>query len=694
MLILAFPLMVGIAVSWLCGIQMFAAMLLLALSAVAMTVALLWQSGARWLFGSTLIVAFFALGVFSETIDRRQFELQWSGAKGCYEAVLLEAPHVGGKATRVRAVATRLGRDSIRGARREGVVYLYFENSVELESLTVGNRLYFEGKVQSPRNEGNPAEFDTEHYMYVQGVTGTAYLARRGWRLRKDAPLTLPMRAMLLREKVVALYSSLDIAPESQAILSALTVGEKRDLSKGVRNLYAAVGASHVLALSGLHLGILYMVLTLLFPVGGSRLLRALREGVILVVLWGFAAVAGFAPSVVRAALLFTLMSVSRCMQRDGSSMNSLAFAALVMLVINPRWLFDVGFQLSFSAVFSILLLVPRLDNLLGAHRWGTVYRYVAGIISVSMAAQIGTLPLVWYYFGAFPLYFLVTNFVVVPSAFAVMLLAVLLLLFCPIELVRNGIAVVLDNLISVVNFLLRQIESLPSSSVELPYIDAWGAYAVAVALIAVLYAVASRRWRFITVAAAAVLPLAGRLLYVSHRNVEPHIIFYNSKGFSAMQIVASRSCSYLVSSYPQMEVDVQYIAEPYWRREQMDEPRLLPYCCYSNYSDGNVALERGLVTFAGRRVKVISDEEWNGATLMQPVDCILLCRGFSGSIKELLVRYPSKFIIMDATLYAGSIMRIQRECRQLGVRCINLRETGARKLLVNGGGVRLVPVE
>lgn len=694
MLILAFPLMVGIAVSWLCGIQMFAATLLLVLTTVAVVSAFFLQGSARWLFGATLIVAFFALGVFSEVMDRSRLEPQWSGAKGRFEAVLLEAPHVGGKATRVRAVATRLGRDSIRGARREGIVYLYFENSVELESLTVGNKFYFEGKVLPPRNAGNPAEFDTEHYMYVQGVTGTAYLTRKGWTLRKDAPLTLQMRAMLLREKISGLYSSLSIAPESQAILSALTVGEKRDLSKGVRNLYAAVGASHVLALSGLHLGILYMVLTLLFPVGCSRRLRVLREGVILVVLWGFAAVAGFTPSVVRAAVLFTLMSLARCMQRDGSSINSLAFAALLMLVVCPRWLFDVGFQLSFSAVFSILLLVPLLDKLLGVHKWGTIYRYIAGIISVSIAAQVGTLPLVWYYFGAFPLYFLATNFVVVPSAFLIMLLAVLLLLFYPIELIRNGIAVVLDNLIYVVNYLLRQIESLPLSSLELPYINAWGAYAVAVALVAALYAVIKRKWSFIAVSALVALPLVGHLLYMRLSTVEPHIIFYNSSGFSAMQLVASRGCSYLVSSYPQWEVDAQYIAESYWKREQMNEPRLLPYCCYNNYSDGNVTLDAGLVAFAGCRVKVVADEEWKEDTLIQPVDCVLLCRGFSGSIKELIARYPSKFILMDATLYAGSLKRIRRECRQQGVRCINLRETGARKMLVDCKGVRLVPVE
>ena len=344
--------MVGIAVSWLCGIQMFAAKLLLALSSVAVIAAFLWQGGVRWLFGATVTVAFFALGVFSEVLDRRQSEPQWIDAKCCYEAVLLEAPHVGGKATRVKAIATRLGRYSIVDARREGVVYLYFENDVSVEELAVGDKVFFEGRVLSPRNAGNPAEFDYKHYMYVQGVTGTAYLDNKGWALRGAVIPTIPMRAMMFREGIVQKYASLGLSPEAESLLSALTVGEKRDLSRGVRELYAAVGASHVLALSGLHLGILYMILVLLLPVGRNRLLKVLREGVVLLLLWGFAAVAGFTPSVVRAALLFTLMSLARCLHRDGSSINSLAFAALVMLVVNPRWLLDIGFQLSFLAVF------------------------------------------------------------------------------------------------------------------------------------------------------------------------------------------------------------------------------------------------------------------------------------------------------------------------------------------------------
>lgn len=690
LLLLAFPLMAGIAFSWFFNTELITAVLLLSLFSVTLFTIFLLPKLPRWIFGVALVAAFFSLGVFAEAVDRRPLEQQWSGANGSFDAILLETPHIGGKATRIKARVMRLGRDSIVDARREGIVYLYFENSVELEELGVGDKVFFKGKVQNPRNNGNPAEFDTEHYMYVNGVTGTAYIDRKGWNVNGSSSSTFSMRAMMLREKIVNMYASLGLSMESEAILSALTVGEKRDLSNGVRDLYAAVGASHVLALSGLHLGILYMVLTILLPVGSNSVLRILREVLLLLLLWVFAAVAGFTPSVVRAAILFTLMSLTRCMQRDGSSVNSLAFAALIMLVLSPRWLFDISFQLSFAAVFSILLLTPVIDNLLGTYKRGTLYRYFAGIVSVSFAAQIGTLPFIWYYFGTFPLYFLATNFVVVPAAFLIMLLAVVMLLLFPLGWVRDFVALILDNLIFAVNYLLRLIEALPYSSLKLPDIAAWMAFVVAFVLVTGLYAVINRKWRVLIVSVIAALVIAGQLAYVSLGAVEPHILFFNSRNFSAVQLVESRQCSYLVSSYPQWEIDTRYVVEPYQRRECLSEPKLLPYCCYTDYNDEKVTISRGLLTFVGRRVKIVADEEWMCDTVIKPVDCLLLCRGFSGSIKELTLRYPANYVIMDATLYASSRKRIERECRGLGLRCVDL-DKGARKMLVNKTGVRLV---
>lgn len=690
MLWLAFPLMAGITAGWLCGISVLCSALLFVPAMLVMIMGVCTRLNGCF-FSVAAFVAMFALGVVVEHLDAARFVKKWSGAKGRFEAVLLEAPHVGGRAARVQAQVARIGRDSVPDARREGLVNLYFANSVDVERLNVGERIFFEGRVASPRNAGNPAEFDTEHFLYVRGITGTAYLSMGVWRSDGVADKTLLMYAMDLRERVLRVYDSLGFDGEEGAVLSALTLGEKRDLSQGVRDLYSAVGASHVLALSGLHLGILYMLITMLLPVrGGSRLPIIMRELLVLLLLWGFAAMAGLTASVVRAVILFTLMSVARCLQREGSVMNALGFAAIVMLVVCPRWLFDVSFQLSFAAVWAILLLEYPLRRLMRVEKHGRAYAYAAGVVAVSLSAQLGTLPFVWYYFGTFPLCFLITNFIVMPAAFCVMLLAVLMLALSPFVLLQQFVAWVLKCLLYAMNLLLRGVADLPGASVELPYIGVLGAFVVAVVLLVLLYGVLQRRKVYVAVSLLLSMLFVAVLVARKFRNEAPFVLFFNSRNCPAAQLVVSSERSYLMSSYPEWDIDLSYVAEPFWRREGMSQPILL----HDGFSDEKVSMSGRLVHFEGRRIAMLSDDCWMDETHVQPVDCIFLCRGFLGKIKRLLEIYPTRYIVMDATLYEGSRRRIARECAQAGVRCLNLKDMGAMKLLCRGGGINFVSMK
>ncbi len=690
MLWLAFPLMAGITAGWLCGISVLCSALLFVPAMLVMIMGVCTRLNGC-IFSVAAFLAMFALGVVVEHLDAARFVKKWSGAKGRFEAVLLEAPHVGGRAARVQAQVARIGRDSVPDARREGLVNLYFANSVDVERLNVGERIFFEGRVASPRNAGNPAEFDTEHFLYVRGITGTAYLPMGVWRSDGVADKTLLMYAMDLRERVLRIYDSLGFEGEEGAVLSALTLGEKRDLSQGVRDLYSAVGASHVLALSGLHLGILYMLITMLLPVrGGSRLPIIMRELLVLLLLWGFAAMAGLTASVVRAVILFTLMSVARCLQREGSVMNALGFAAIVMLVVCPRWLFDVSFQLSFAAVWAILLLEYPLRRLMRVEKHGRAYAYVAGVVAVSLSAQLGTLPFVWYYFGTFPLCFLITNFIVMPAAFCVMLLAVLMLALSPFVLLQQFVAWVLKCMLYAMNLLLRGVADLPGASVELPYIGVLGAFVVAVVLFVLLYGVLQRRKVYVAVSLLLSMFFVAVLVARNFRDEVPYVLFFNSRNCPAAQLVVSSERSYLMSSYPEWDIDLSYVAEPFWRREGMSQPILL----HDGFSDEKVSMSGRLVHFEGRRIAMLSDDCWMDETHVQPVDCIFLCRGFLGKIKRLLEIYPTRYIVMDATLYEGSRRRIARECAQAGVRCLNLKDMGAMKLLCRGGGINFVSMK
>ena len=214
--------------------------------------------------------------------------------------------------------------------------------------------------------------------------------------------------------------------PDSYALLAGLSIGSKDAFDPELKRAYSAAGAIHVLAVSGLHVGIVYGIilslLNLLFP-GKNRWQNICKQLLILSAITLFAALAGFTPSVTRALLMVTLSTVGKIIYRPIHSMQTLFGTALLICIINPAALFDIGFQLSFGAVLAILTVQPPLHRLLRPKT--KAGKYVWSLLCVSTAAQSGTAALAYYYFGTFPYLFLLTNLLVIP------LTCILLYLLC-----------------------------------------------------------------------------------------------------------------------------------------------------------------------------------------------------------------------------------------------------------------------
>ena len=243
------------------------------------------------------------------------------------------------------------------------------------------------------------------------------------------------------------------------AVVAAMSLGDKSQLTKELKDTYAVSGASHILALSGLHLGIIYTLLSLLLS---HRRWQVVSQVVIIVCIWLFVFLVGMSASVVRSAVMFTIYALLSLGHRDKMSVNILAFAAIVMLFFNPMSLFDLGFQLSFMAVLAILLFYPLFESVwsqafLLDHR---IFRWLWMMLTVSCAAQIGVAPLIAYYFGRFSNYFLLANLVVVPAATLILYLSLLVLLI-------PSFAYLLINIVEALNRLLTGIATLPGASIE-----------------------------------------------------------------------------------------------------------------------------------------------------------------------------------------------------------------------------------
>lgn len=275
--------------------------------------------------------------------------------------------------------------------------------------------------------------------------------------------------ALSFREQLVDRFRDAGLTDQEMAVVSAMTLGDKSHIDKELRQDYSRTGASHVLALSGLHLGIIYFVFSLMTERWRRRyhhVLRPVIEGAILLTIWAYVFLVGLSPSVVRAAIMITVYSLLSLQNRNKASLNTLAFTAIIMLVIRPMNIFDIGFQLSFVAVAFILLFERHIFSLLPSLT-NPILRWLWRLTSVSIAAQMGVAPLTAYYFHQVSCSFLLTNLVVVVITTLIIYLSLLFFLFMWLPTVQTWIVVPLSALIRMQNTFLQQIASLPGAAIE-----------------------------------------------------------------------------------------------------------------------------------------------------------------------------------------------------------------------------------
>ena len=432
---------------------------------------LLWRYAVLQSVG--IAMCFMLLGWLLIQKQEATWRVSWPEEEVIYEAVVLTTPVEKPKTIAVDILLTgsqqKLKCYFYKERRREGVR----REGDKSRTLKIGDGLRIQSRIR-PNSEWHRGRFDYRRYLEVHGFTGQTFVSSWKWqkaqlslhhlsRLERTRLYFLKLRSRLL-ERVATDQTTPNPSysgGEAYAVVAAMALGDKSALTQELRDIYAITGASHILALSGLHLSIIFMLLTLLF--GGSRFFTfSPFHFFTLTAIWSFVFLVGMPVSVVRSATMLTVYALLSLGHRDKMSVNTLAFTALLVLIVSPLSLFDIGFQMSYLSVFAILLIVPLSERLfpvgyLMTHR---VIRWLWGMVAVSCAAQIGVAPLVAYYFGRLPVYFLLTNFIVIPAATLILWLSPLVFLF-------PSLAYLLLYIVSVLNTLLTAIASIPGACID-----------------------------------------------------------------------------------------------------------------------------------------------------------------------------------------------------------------------------------
>jgi competence protein ComEC len=292
--------------------------------------------------------------------------------------------------------------------------------------LPIGTEIVIQGSLFPIPKAFNPYQFDYANYLEKQNIRHQVYLQKsdiKAVQLHRNSGYYLErMRNVLCHSFDLHAFDS-----KTTAIIDALLLGQRVALDKETLMDYTNAGVIHVLAISGLHISVLYFFLIfILRPLRSFRFGKELELVLVLLVLWLFALLTGLPASVTRAVTLFSFMSVGAYFNRSKSLYNAMAVSALLILLFSPNTLFDIGFQLSYAAVLSIVLLQPFYKRLHVTQN--KIARYFIDMICVSMAAQLGVLPLCLYYFNQFPTLFLLANIVIIPLSSFVLLYGILLL--------------------------------------------------------------------------------------------------------------------------------------------------------------------------------------------------------------------------------------------------------------------------
>ena len=410
---------------------------------------------ARWLFGVGASCFMFLVGVIGTGFAWKKVKVDWNPERNVYVGVILE-PLLEKPRTYQCRVATN-GKE----------VLIYLPKDSLSASLVVGDKLLFYTCLDAPRNKEEFQTFDYATYLYHDGVSGTAFVAADAWKKISGIKVdSWKIQALQIRERILRKYEEWGIESAQLPVLSALTLGYQGDLDKETREAYSVAGIAHVLALSGMHIGIIWLLLDcLLRPITLIRRLHWLHWFVITAFLWLFAFIVGLEPSVIRAVFMCMLIGLGKLLGIRVLSMNILAVAAFFMLLYNPFYLFDVGFQLSFVAVASIFLFYSMvLDWIVVRNRLG---RWLWGIMVLSFVAQLGTAPLVMYYFSNFSIYFLFTN--IISSVLVPLIIygAILLGLLFPFEVLSHYIVKVINVGVYSLNEVAMWVSTLPGATIS-----------------------------------------------------------------------------------------------------------------------------------------------------------------------------------------------------------------------------------
>ncbi|MCB0458290.1 MAG: ComEC/Rec2 family competence protein, partial [Flavobacteriaceae bacterium] len=416
--------------------------------------------------------------------------------------------------------------DSIK---TKGKVILQLQKDTIKKPYEVDDIILINSKIITLPEAKNPHQFNYKEYLQHLGVHYQIGATKDSIIASSAGKTTIKGLAEKTRNYLITKLSLTPIQKEEKSIIEALVLGQRQHIDPEIYKAYAAAGAIHILAVSGLHVGIIYFLLSgLLFPLTSLRSGKQMRSILIIILLWGFAFLAGLSPSVVRAVTMFSFFALAGMLNRPTNSFNILFLSYFVLLIYNPNWIFHVGFQLSYLAVFFILWVQPKLYKLYRP-KW-KIDKLFWDIATVTIAAQLGVAPLSVYYFHQFPGLFFVTNLVILPFLALLLGYGIVVVLLAAFSWLPETMALGYNFLLKTLNQFVQWIaekDSFLFQNISISFFEMMGFYFLSITLV-IWWKQRNRKWIFAFL--GSVIFLFTVSLYEKKQVKEELIIFHKPR--------------------------------------------------------------------------------------------------------------------------------------------------------------------
>ena len=528
-------------------------------------------------------------------------------------------------------------------ANYRGKLVLYLKDTLRENAL--GQAILFHSKLSPIAAAQNPYQFDYKRYMEHQGIYWQGYPTCYEI---KDAPSFSPfIKAKQLQGYLAATLSHYPFSKETVGVLKALVLGVRSDITPELYQQYINAGAVHILAISGLHIGIITYLLTLFISLVVPAHRKGVKIALLLVFLLTYAAITGFSASVLRAVVMFGGYSIAYLAESRRARYDSLLLSAFILLLCKPTFLFEVGFQLSYMAVLSIALFLPLGEKYRFENRF---LNFFWDIIKVSIAAQIGVLPLSLYYFHQFAGLFLVTNVLILPLLGIILSVGIGVVLLASIQLLPYWLIVCYEKALSLMNHIIGYIASVEQLVIRDVYFDTICLCLCYLAIVWAIIYLRARKIKFVYFFFLTLLSLQTYFFHLKYESAkkEQLIVFHQYKK-TVIALQQGREATFYLS-------------------DTLSVPQTLikNFCTQQQVSNLHYKALENIVPFKEDFLTIIDDKFYLDTSY--PTHYLLLRNNPKIHLEKFLSNIRPKMLIADGSNYPFIIEKWKYTCQRLQI--------------------------